>query len=162
MTSATHPAEQTASSVGMRRAWIEGTLLVLTVMLAGRAMTIAFVGRAGGSELGDPPAAWLMPLLGDAIIGLSALPVALSTRARKGTTTTVIATVWNAVAIWDALSAFAVHKTNPWPTFFMIEIFGSSMFFMAAAMHGVCIYLLWRPERLLTAASEGEEKVAPV
>ncbi len=36
----------------------------LILMLAGRAMTIPFIGRAGGSGIGDPPKAWIMPLLG--------------------------------------------------------------------------------------------------
>lgn len=49
--------------------------------------------------------------------------------------------VWNVVAIWDAMSAFVIHQTNPWPEFFMIQIFGSSMFFLASAMHLVILFL---------------------
>ena len=46
-------------------------ILVLTLMLSGRAMTLAFLHRAGGEAPGDPPIAWFMPLLGDAIVGLT-------------------------------------------------------------------------------------------
>lgn len=126
------------------------TLLIgLTLLLAGRAMTLAFIGRAGGSGASDPPIAWLLPLLGDAIIGLTALPVAFLLWSRRGATTGLIALVWNALAIWDALSAFVVHRTTPWPDFFMIRTFGASMFFAASAMHAVNIYLLFRPEAQL-------------
>lgn len=50
--------------------------LILTLMLSGRAMTLAFLHRVGGDGPGDPPVAWLMPLLGDAIVGLSGFAVA--------------------------------------------------------------------------------------
>ena len=119
-------------------------LLVLTVMLAGRAMTLAFIGRAGGAGPGDPPAAWLMPLVGDAIVGVSALFVAYLIARRVGWCAWTTIVVWNVVAIWDALSAFVIHKTVPWPEFFMIKIFGSSMFFAAAAMHLCCLFLVLR------------------
>ncbi|MFT7623351.1 MAG: hypothetical protein ACI9WU_002534, partial [Myxococcota bacterium] len=49
-------------------------------------------------------------------------------------------------AIWDVLSAFVIHQTVPWPEFFMIQIFGTSMFFAASAMHAACIVLLSQPE----------------
>ncbi len=65
-------------------------------------------------------------------------------RAGLGAWTVIVA--WNAVAIWDALAAFLVHLSVPWPSFFMIEIFGESMFFAASAMHIVAIALLLRPE----------------
>jgi hypothetical protein len=48
------------------------------------------------------------------------------------------------LAIWDALSAFIIHKTAPWPSFFMIQTIGSGMFFAAALMHAVCLYLVCR------------------
>ena len=51
-------------------------LLVMTLTLSGRAMTLAFIGAAGDGGLGDPPSAWLMPLVGDAIVGITALAVA--------------------------------------------------------------------------------------
>ena len=117
-------------------------LLVLTLMLSGRAMTLAFIGRAGGSAAGDPPAAWLMPLVGDAVIGVTALFIAYLIWRRVGLFAWTTILVWNVVAIWDAFSAFLIHHAVPWPSFFMTEIFGSSMFFMAAAMHGLCLYLV--------------------
>lgn len=120
-------------------------LFGLTLLLSGRAMTLAFVGRAGGGGPGDPPAAWLMPLLGDALVGLTGLamlPLVLRGRSLWAWTALVS---WNVVAIWDALSAYVVHTTNPWPEFFMIEAFGSSMFFMAASMHLACLVLVTRP-----------------
>jgi len=120
-------------------------LLALTVMLSGRAMTLAYISRAGGTGAGDPPIGWMLPLLGDAFIGITALGVAyLVWRGRTVLAWTLIV-VWNALAIWDALSAFVVHLTVPWPSFFMLEIFGASMFFAASAMHAVCIVLLGRP-----------------
>ncbi len=120
-------------------------LLVITLMLAGRAMTLAFLGDVGGGGAGDPPKAWLLPLLGDAIIGITALGVADLVWRRRGLAAWTLVVVWNALAIWDALSAFTVHLTTPWPSFFMIEIFGASMFFAASAMHAACIVLVCRP-----------------
>lgn len=117
-------------------------MLFLTLMLCGRAMTLAFIARAGGSGLGDPPAAWLMPLIGDAVIGVSGLWIAYLIINKTGLWVWATILVWNAVAIWDALSAYIVHKTSPWPDFFMTEIFGSSMFFVAALMHFAIIVLL--------------------
>lgn len=119
-------------------------LFCLTAILAGRAMTLAFISRAGGSNVGDPPIAWMMPLIGDAVVGVGALFIAFLIYRARGLAAWSIILTWNAIAIWDAISAFIVHKTVPWPSFFMVEIFGSSMFFMASAMHAFCIYLLCR------------------
>ena len=120
-------------------------ILLLTLMLSGRAMTLAFIQRAGGALPGDPPAAWTMPLVGDAVIGLSALWVCYLLLRKRGLWVWTTVIVWNALAVWDALSAFIVHTTNPWPDFFMTKLFGSSMFFMASAMHLVIIVLACRP-----------------
>lgn len=104
-------------------------------------MTLAFIHRAGGGMPGDPPASWLMPLIGDAVVGVTGLVVAwlIATRRGLGIWTTVI--VWNSIGIWDALSAFIIQSTDPWPEFFMLRLIGPSMFFMAAAMHLANIYL---------------------
>lgn len=120
-------------------------LFILTVVLAGRAMTLAYIGQAGGAGATDPPLVWLLPLVGDAIIGLSALGVAALLLRRSGTLAWTLVIVWNALAIWDALSAYVIHRTVPWPSFFMIEIFGGSMFFLASAMHAVCIAIAVQP-----------------
>lgn len=56
-----------------------------------------------------------------------------------------IVVVWNVVGIWDALSAYVVQSTTPWPSFFMIRTFGTSMFFAASALHLLCIVLVSRP-----------------
>lgn len=45
------------------------------------------------------------------------------------------------MAIWDALSAFIIHFTNPWPEFFMTQLIGWPMFVAASAMHLVVIGL---------------------
>jgi len=121
-------------------------ILLLTLMLAGRAMTLAFIDRAGGTEVGDPPAAWLMPLVGDAVIGVSAIAVAFLIWKKRGLWVWTTIIVWNSLAIWDALSAYMIHRTNPWPEFFMIQLFGASMFFAAAAMHLGIILLAWQPD----------------
>ena len=121
-------------------------LVFLTLMLCGRAMTLAFIVRAGGSNPGDPPAAWLMPLVGDAVIGITGLLVVYLILKKTGLWVWSTILIWNAVAIWDALSAFIVHKTSPWPDFFMIEVFGSSMFFAASLMHFAIIVLLSQRE----------------
>ena len=131
-------------------------ILFLTLMLSGRAMTLAFISRAGGSGIGDPPAAWLMPLIGDAVIGVSALLIAYLVWQHSGLGVWLALIIWNALAIWDALSAFIIHLTNPWPDFFMIQTFGSSMFFMAVAMHGLILWLAFRPnikQQLLASES---------
>jgi hypothetical protein len=99
-------------------------------------------------SVGDPPDAWLMPLIGDAVIGLAAVAVVLLIWRRPTPATWVIAVVWSAVGTFDALAAYVVDVSTPWPEFFMLKIFGRSMFFVAAAMHVAIIYLLARPEVL--------------
>lgn len=121
-------------------------LMALIAMASGRAMTLAFIDRAGDGGPGDPPAAWLMPLVGDAAIGLAAIVVLLLVWKRPTPTTWVLAVVWSAIGSFDALAAFLVHTTAPWPEFFMIELFGSTMFFAAAGMHLAIIYLLGRAD----------------
>lgn len=121
-------------------------MLILTLLLAGRAMTLAFISRAGSALPGDPPAAWLMPLLGDAIIGVSALVIAFLILRKRGLWVWTAIIVWNVVAIWDALSAYIVHLINPWPEFFMLQMVGPSMFFAASAIHLVIILLATRPK----------------
>ena len=121
------------------------TAILLTVMATGRAMTIPFIARAGDGGPGDPPDAWLMPLLGDAAIGLAAPVVAILLWRRPNPTSWVIAIAWSAIGCFDALAAFVVETTNPWPEFFMLELFGRSMFFAATALHAAIIYLLARP-----------------
>ena len=120
-------------------------LLISTLMLSGRAMTLAFLGQVGGSAPGAPPAAWLMPLAGDALIGLGALGVAALLVWGRSLLAWALAVTWNAIGIWDALSAFLVHHSVPWPDFFMVQIFGSSMFFAACGMHAMNLWLLSRP-----------------
>ena len=119
-------------------------MLILTLMLSGRAMTLTFIHRAGGTMPGDPPAAWLMPLIGDAVIGISALWIAYLIVKRTGLWVWTAIIVWNSLAIWDALSAFIIHMTNPWPEFFMISLVGPSMFFAASLMHAMIIILACR------------------
>ena len=121
-------------------------MVVLTLMLAGRAMTLAFIGEAGSAVQGAAPSAWLMPLIGDAVIGVSALWIAYLIMRKTGLWVWTTIIVWNALAIWDALSAFIIHTTNPWPEFFMIQTFGISMFFMASAMHLIILILAWQPK----------------
>lgn len=128
--------------------------LALTALASGRAMTLAFIGRAGDGGTGDPPEAWLMPLLGDAAIGLTAIVVAVLLWTRPSPATWVTAVAWSAIGAFDALAAFVVDVTTPWPEFFMLEIFGRSMFFVAAAMHLVIIGLLTRPEVLARVGLE--------
>lgn len=121
-------------------------MLILTLLLAGRAMTLAFISRAGGALPGDPPAAWLMPLLGDAIIGVSALVIAFLILRKRGLWVWTAIIVWNVVAIWDALSAYIIQITNPWPDFFMLQLIGPSMFVAASALHLMIIGLATRPK----------------
>jgi len=121
-------------------------ILLLTLLLSGRAMTLLFIHRVGGEQLGDPPQAWLMPLLGDAVVGLSAFVVAYLVMSKRGLWVWTSAVAWNVLAIWDALSAYIVNLSNPWPEFFMIRLFGSGMFFAAVAMHVVIIVLLCNRE----------------
>lgn len=121
-------------------------ILLLTLLLSGRAMTLLFIHRVGGEQLGDPPQAWLMPLIGDAVIGLTALIIAYLVANKRGLWVWASVIAWNVVAIWDALSAFIIHLSNPWPEFFMIKLFGPAMFFAAVAMHAVILVLLCKPE----------------
>ena len=129
-------------------------LLIMTLMLSGRAMTLAFIHRAGGMAPGDPPAAWLMPLIGDAVIGLSGLAMVVVILRGRGLWAWTTLVVWNFLAIWDAFSAYAIHLTNPWPDFFMIKIFGASMFFAASAMHAMNLYILSRPRMIEVMTSK--------
>lgn len=120
--------------------------LAFTLMASGRAMTLAFVARAGDGRPGDPPAAWLMPLIGDAAIGLSAIVIAALIWKFRTVTTWVTAIAWSAIGAFDALAAYVVDIQTPWPDFFMLEIFGRSMFFAATALHLAIIGLLIRPD----------------
>jgi hypothetical protein len=122
--------------------WKRTVLLAITLMLSGRAMTIAFVADAGDTAPGSPPSAWTMPLLGDAVIGIGALAIAYLIVRRRGLAAWATIIVWNSLGIWDALSAYVVHRSDPWPEFFMIETFGAAMFFAASAMHLVAIRLV--------------------
>lgn len=122
------------------------TVLVLTVMAIGRAMTIPFIARAGDGGAGDPPSAWLMPLVGDALVGIVAIVIAWLLWKRRTPGTWLAAFVWSAIAAFDAMAAYLVERSEPWPEFFMLEIFGRSMFFAAVALHLVIIGLLLRPD----------------
>lgn len=117
-------------------------VLILTLMMSARTMTLAFVTRAGGELPGDPPAAWLMPLIGDALIGLSALWIAYLLVRKTGLWVWTSVVVWNVLSIWDSLSAYVISVTTPWPDFFMLQTFGASMFFMAAAMNVVILVMV--------------------
>ena len=117
----------------------------ITLLLAGRAMTLSYVLQAGGPSPTDPPAAWLMPLIGDAIIGVSAIWVAYLLIKESGLWVWAVVLVWNAIAIWDAMSAFVISTTNPWPDFFMLQTFGPSMFFIASLMHLAVIIMATLP-----------------
>ena len=120
-------------------------ILLLTLMASGRAMTLAFIARAGDGGPGDPPDAWLMPLVGDAVIGLTALGVALLVWRRRSAMTWSLALAWSAIGAFDALAAYLVDIQTPWPDFFMLELFGRPMFFAAAALHIGIIALLMQP-----------------
>jgi len=121
-------------------------LLIVTLMLVGRAMTLAYIGAAGGAAEGDRPNAWLMPLIGDAVIGLLALPVAYLIVRVCGAAAWAAIGAWNVVGVWDALSVWLVNEKTPWPDFFMLEIFGESMFFAASTMHIAALVLLFQPK----------------
>lgn len=123
-------------------------LYVLIALATGRAMTLAFITRAGDGGVGDPPGPWLMPLVGDAVVGLTAAAVVVAIWKRPTPATWVVAVVWSAVGAFDAVAAFIVQTSAPWPDFFMIEIFGPSMFFAATALHLVIIHLLSQPDVL--------------
>ncbi|MFK7930361.1 MAG: hypothetical protein AB8H79_19390 [Myxococcota bacterium] len=120
----------------------------MTLMLAGRMMTLAFIGQAGSGLEGAPPAGWLMPLVGDAVIGLAAPVIAVLIWTGRGRAALVAITVFHALGIWDALSAWLVHYSVPWPEFFMIQIFGWTMFPMAAVMHAIAAVLVWLAWRI--------------
>ena len=136
-------------------------VIALTLMASGRAMTLAFIGRAGDGGAGDPPDAWLMPLIGDAVIGLAAVAVALLIWRRRTPGAWLVAVVWSALGAFDALAAFIVETSAPWPEFFMLEAFGRSMFFAATAMHLLIIYLLTRPELLAEFGIESGSSSLP-
>ncbi len=120
-------------------------MALLTLILAGRAMTLQYISKAGSNMPGDPPAAWLMPLIGDAVIGLSAFIVVYLLLKKTGLWVWTVVITWNVVAIWDALSAFIIETTNPWPEFFMLEMVGPAMFFIASLMHLAIILMACLP-----------------
>ena len=122
----------------------QSLIAFLSLMMAPRLMTLAFIGRAGGGGAGDPPAAWLMPLIGDAVIGFTALLATYAVLKLRGLAIWAALLIWNALGAWDALAAFVVAQSNPWPDFFMLQIFGNSMFFGTATLHVILIYLLCR------------------
>lgn len=99
-----------------------------------------------GANPGDPPTAWLMPLVGDAVIGIAGLFIVFLVLKKTGLWVWTTIIVWNSLAIWDALSAFIIHNTKPWPEFFIVQMLGSSMFFATSAMHLAIIFLMSQPE----------------
>lgn len=121
-------------------------IVALTLMATGRAMTLAFLGRVGGGAAGDPPDAWLMPLVGDAAVGLAAPVVAFLLWRTRTPLAWLIAVVWSAIAIFDAIAAYLVEISTPWPDFFMLQVFGRSMFAAAVALHVVIVVLLARAD----------------
>ena len=120
-------------------------MLILTLMMSGRMMTLAYLHRAGRGLPGDPPAAWLMPLIGDAVIGATALVAAWLIWRHRGLGVWTAIIAWNVAGLWDALAAYIVSLTSPWPEFFMLQTFGASMFFMAAGTHLILIRLATTP-----------------
>ena len=120
-------------------------MVSLTLLMSGRMMTLAYIHRAGGTASGDPPIAWLMPLIGDAVIGLTGLAMAFVLLKKRGLWVWTTFIVWNVIGVWDALSAFIISITNPWPDFFMLKIMGPMMFFGASAIHIILIVLVCRP-----------------
>ena len=122
-----------------------GVVRVLTVMAIGRAMTLGWIHRVGDGGAGDPPEAWLMPLVGDAFVGISAIVVAVLLFRDLTTRTWTIAVVWTSIAAFDAVAALLVEVSVPWPDFVMLELFGRGMFGAAAAMHLVILWLLVLP-----------------
>ena len=117
-------------------------LIALTALAIGRAMTLPFIGRAGDGGVGDPPEAWLMPLVGDAAIGIAAIGVTVLLLVRRSVATWAIAIGFHTVAAFDAVAALLIELSTPWPEFFMIQIFGRSMFLAATAMHVAALALL--------------------
>lgn len=109
-------------------------------------MTLAFLHRVGDGGPGDPPDAWLMPLVGDAIVGISAVAVAALLWWRPSPTSWLVAVVWTALAAFDAFAAWLVEISTPWPDFFMLELAGRAMFPAAMALHVVILVLLLHPE----------------
>ncbi len=122
--------------------------LVLIVMASGRAMTIPFIHRAGDGGAGDPPDAWLMPLVGDAAIGLAALVIAYLVLRMPSPGTWAATIAWSAIGAFDAIAALLVEISAPWPEFFMLELIGRPMFFAAVVLHVAIIVLVSRPDAL--------------
>ncbi len=117
-------------------------VLLLTLMASGRAMTLAFIARAGDGGPGDPPREWLMPLIGDAFVGLSAILVAVLIWQRRSIAVWVATIVWTSIGAFDAVAAALVEQSTPWPEFFMLKTFGSAMFVAATALHLVILGLM--------------------
>lgn len=121
-------------------------VLVLTAMSIGRAMTLPYIARAGDGGIGDPPKAWLMPLLGDAAIGLAAIAIVWLLIAHRTVAVWTAALVFHSIAAFDALAAFVIDTSVPWSDFFMLATFGRSMFFAAFALHLIAAVLLTSAE----------------
>ena len=121
-------------------------LNVLVLLASGRAMTLAFVHRVGDGGAGDPPDAWLMPLIGDAIVGVSAVAIALLLWRRPSPLVWLAAVVWTAIAAFDVFAAWLVETSSPWPEFFMLELAGRAMFPAAITLHVVIFGLLLMPD----------------
>ena len=134
-------------------------LHALVLMAAGRAMTLAFIHRAGDGGAGDPPDAWLMPLVGDAAIGLTAPIVAFMLWRMPSARSWLIAVVWTSIAAFDAAAAWLVEVSSPWPEFFMLEIFGRAMFPAAIALHVTILAMLLRSTE--RAAHQIDEPTLP-
>ncbi len=122
--------------------------LVFIIMTIGRAMTIPYIHRAGDGGLGDPPEAWLIPLIGDAAIGIAAIVIAFLVWRTPSPATWAATIAWSAIGAFDAVAAFIVEVSTPWPEFFMIELIGRPMFFAAVLLHVAIIILVSRKDAL--------------
>ena len=126
---------------------------VLTLMAVGRAMTLGWIHRVGDGGPGDPPEAWLMPLVGDAFVGITALMVAMLLFRQLTMRTWTIAVVWTSIAAFDAFAALLVEVSVPWPDFVMLRLFGRGMFVAAAVLHLIVLWLLTRGSTRLRFAT---------
>lgn len=80
---------------------------------------------------------------------LSALWIAYLIVRKPGLWVWTSVIVWNVLSIWDSLSTYVISVTAPWPDFFMLQTFGSCMFFMVAAMNVVIMVMVARKSAVI-------------
>ncbi len=83
-------------------------IIILTAVMTFRVFAIMFLPEAASGP-GSPLVSWFIPILGDAIIGITAPIVAVVLWKWNTLGAWTLAVVWQTLAIWDSATAAALE-----------------------------------------------------